>query len=93
MRGSLIRFRFALPVDLPTTTAPSVNYLTWAVHLHRKLPGADLDQTFELPVLESASPLQSRSIHHYSNEAASTDEAAADNVSIAHSGHSLCWFS
>ncbi len=89
MRGSRVRFRFALPDDLPTTTEPSDNYTMWVVHLHRKLPGADLDQAFELPVLESDEPLQSRSIRHYSNEAVSSDDVTTDNVVMKHSTDGL----
>lgn len=89
MRGSRVHFHFSLPDDLPTTTTPSNNYITWAAHLHRKLPGADLDQTFELAVLESDSPKQSRSLRHYSNETLSEHDVPEDNVTIDRSGGGL----
>lgn len=50
LRGSRVRFSFSVPADRPATTKRSDNCIQWVVHLHRKLPGADLDQAFELPV-------------------------------------------
>jgi len=49
LRGSRVSFSFSVPPDQSATTEPSDNCIQWVVHLHRKLPGADLDQTFELP--------------------------------------------
>ena len=89
MRGSRVRFRFLLPDDMPTSTEPSNQYTRWVVHLQRKLPGADLDQTFEIPVLASATPLQSRGMQAYSGDVSSTDEIPMHGIAIAQSSTGL----
>lgn len=60
MRGSRVRFSFSIPEDQPATTPPSRDYIKWVVHLHAAMAGADLDQTFEVPVLADAEPRRSR---------------------------------
>ncbi|UCE90208.1 MAG: hypothetical protein JSW10_05160 [Pseudomonadota bacterium] len=59
-RGARVSFRFAVPSDQPATTEPSDDCIKWVVHLFRKLPGANLDQTFEVPVFDTGTPLHSR---------------------------------
>jgi hypothetical protein len=52
-RGSRVSFRFAVPADLPPTTAPSESYHYWTVHLKAELDGVDLDHSFDIPVAAS----------------------------------------
>ena len=80
MRGSRVSFRFSVPAGQPATSAPSDNCIKWVVHLYRKLPGADLDQTFEIPVLDTGTPQQSRRIHKPPLQQADTAEWPEANV-------------
>ncbi len=55
--GVRARFTFELPDDLPETEEPSESYHKWMVRVAAKLPGADLDQAFEVPVYRTPEPL------------------------------------
>jgi hypothetical protein len=50
-RGLRVRFTFQVPDDLPPTGEKSDDYRKWVVRVQADLPGADLDQAFEVPVL------------------------------------------
>ncbi len=50
-RGLRLRFTFQVPGDLPPTAEKSDDYHKWIVRIQGDLPGADLDRTFEMPVL------------------------------------------
>ena len=50
-RGMGLRFTFQVPADLPPTAERSDDYHKWVVRVQGDLPGADLDQAFEVPVL------------------------------------------
>jgi len=89
VQGSRVRFRFAIPADLPTTSERSNNAIMWVVRLQRKLPGADLDQVFELPVLDSDKPLSSRHIRHYSNETPTQDASPMGGILLEQSAGEL----
>ena len=77
VRGTRLRFRFAVPDNLPATTPPSNSYYKWVVHVHGELPGVDLDQTFEVPVEKSDAPQQSRSGIDYTAEQGTAVSAIA----------------
>ena len=55
--GVRARFTFELPEGLPETEEPSDSYHKWTVRVAAKLPGADLDQAFEVPVYRTPEPL------------------------------------
>jgi hypothetical protein len=78
--GSRIRFLFQVTAGQPATTEPSDNCIKWVVHLHKKLPGADLDQMFEVPVMDTGTPLQSRHIRRPSPRANDAGDLPANNV-------------
>jgi hypothetical protein len=92
MRGSRVSFRFSVPADQLATTAPSDNCIKWVVHLHRTLPGADLDQTFELPVVATGTPQQSRRVHKVSEQAANAAELPQSNVVMERTAEGLRFF-
>lgn len=92
LRGSRLSFRFSVPADQPATTDPSSNYISWVVHLHRELPGADLDQTFELPVLDTGTPQQSRRIRADSVSQADAGDMPAGNVVMERTAEGLRFF-
>ena len=50
-RGLCLRFTFPVAEDLPATAEKSDDYHKWVVRVQGDLPGADLDQAFEVPVL------------------------------------------
>lgn len=58
--GWRLRFRFAVPVDLPQSEPPSNNHHEWIVHLLCPMPGADLDRSFAVPVFPAGSSQGSR---------------------------------
>ena len=60
LRGTRIKFKFAVPEEQPPTSAPSSDCIKWVVHIACSLAGADLDQTFKLLVLKTETPLRSR---------------------------------
>lgn len=45
-----LRFTFQVPDDMPPTQEPSDDYHKWMIRVQGELPGADLDQAFEVPV-------------------------------------------
>ena len=92
MRGSRVSFRFKVPADQPTTTEPSDNCIKWVVHIHREMPGADLDQTFELPVLDTGTPQQSRRIHKYSLQIAEAARLPEHDIVMARTAEGLRFF-
>ncbi|RMH19108.1 MAG: hypothetical protein D6701_05355 [Gemmatimonadetes bacterium] len=55
--GVRLRFTFELPADLPPSEPESDAYVWWTIRVRAALPGADLDQTFEVPVLKVDPPL------------------------------------
>jgi hypothetical protein len=89
LRGSRVSFRFSVPADQPATTEPSDNCVKWVVHLHRQLPGADLDQTFELPVLDTGTPQQSRHIRPAPEQGADAAELPGANVVMERTNQGL----
>lgn len=92
LRGSRVSFRFSVPAGQPATTDPSNNYISWVVRLHRELPGADLDQTFELPVLDTGTPQQSRRIREDSVSQADAGEMPEGNVVMERTAEGLRFF-
>jgi hypothetical protein len=89
LHGSRIRFLFQLPAGQPATSEPSDNCIKWVVHLNRKLPGADLDQTFEVPVLDTGTPLQSRHIRQPSVRTSDAGDLPVGNVVMKPSADGL----
>ncbi len=73
MRGTRVRFRFAVPEHLPQSEPVSDDYHYWAVHLMADLSGVDLDRTFEIPVFHTEEPLRSRQRVPYAAEAAALE--------------------
>lgn len=57
--GSLLRFVFDVPdVGQPESEERTGDHHYWSVHLAAELPGADLDQTFVVPVYRVDPPLE-----------------------------------
>lgn len=55
--GVRLRFTFEVPADLRPSEPKSDDQIYWAVRVRSELPGADLDQAFEVPVLTTPEPL------------------------------------
>ena len=75
--GVRIRFTLEIPPDLPPTTAKSDDYIKWVVRVQAELPGADLDQTFEVPVL------QLDPVRHAASPALASPTTAADALVLS----------
>ena len=58
--GVRLRFTFEVPEGLPPSEEPSDDYHKWVIRVQADLPGADLDQVFEVPALLVDPPLQAR---------------------------------
>ncbi len=82
IRGTRLRFRFAVPEQLPESEPPSDDYHYWAVHLKAELPGVDLDRTFEVPVFNTDRPARSRSRLPYAAEVAAGLELPGNIVRV-----------
>lgn len=54
--GTRIAFRFAVPAQLPPSGDAPVGSHQWVVRVTADLPGIDLDRSFQIPVVASASP-------------------------------------
>ncbi len=89
VRGTRVRFRFAVPEQLPQSEPESHNYHYWAVHLRADLPGVDLDRTFEVPVFETDQPMRSRSRVPYAAEVAAGLEVPGNIVRVYRSADGL----
>lgn len=55
--GVRLRFTFEVPEELQPSQPKSDDQIYWAVRVRAELPGADLDQAFEVPVLTTPEPL------------------------------------
>jgi hypothetical protein len=69
--GVQLRYTFQVPDGLPPSEEPSDDYHKWVVRVQADVPGADLDQLFEVPVLLVDPPLEAR-------EPALSEATAAD---------------
>jgi hypothetical protein len=69
--GVQLRYTFQVPDGLPPSEEPSDDYHKWVVRVQADVPGADLDQVFEVPVLLVDPPLEAR-------EPALSEATAAD---------------
>ncbi|MCH8810212.1 MAG: hypothetical protein IID07_00165 [Gemmatimonadetes bacterium] len=58
--GVRLRYTFEVPEGLPPSEEPSDDYHKWVIRVQADLPGADLDQVFEVPALLVDPPLQAR---------------------------------
>ena len=58
--GVRLRYTFEVPEGLPPSEEPSDDYHKWVIRVQADLPGADLDQTFEVPALLVDPPLEAR---------------------------------
>ena len=58
--GVRLRYTFEVPEGLPPSGEPSDDYHKWVIRVKADLPGADLDQVFEVPVLLVDPPLEAR---------------------------------
>ncbi|HEY7772816.1 MAG TPA: DUF3592 domain-containing protein [Marinagarivorans sp.] len=47
--GSVLTFRFNTPSDLPESELACDDYHFWRLRVYTKLPGADLDRSYEIP--------------------------------------------
>ena len=70
-RGVRLRYTFEVPEGLPPSEEPSDDYHKWVVRVQADVPGADLDQVFEVPVLLMDPPIEAR-------EPALSEATAAD---------------
>ena len=77
--GSGVRFRytFEVPEGLPPSREPSDDYHKWVIRVQADLPGADLDQVFEVPALPVDPPLEAR-------EPALSEATAAEVPELSH---------
>lgn len=69
--GVRLRFTFEVPVGLEPSQPKSDDQIFWAIRVRAELPGADLDQAFQVPVFATEEPL-------YAEVPALADEVAAD---------------
>jgi len=51
--GTVLRFRFDLPADLPVSEPHSNSYHLWRLRIRTELPGIDFDRRWELPVFDT----------------------------------------
>ena len=58
--GVRLRYTFEVPEGLPPSAEPSDDYHKWVIRVQADLPGADLDQIFEVPALLVDPPLEAR---------------------------------
>ncbi len=58
--GVRLRYTFEVPEGLPPSGEPSDDYHKWVIRVQADLPGADLDQVFEVPALLVDPPLEAR---------------------------------
>ena len=58
--GVRLQYTFEVPEGLPPSEEPSDDYHKWVIRVQADLPGADLDQVFEVPALLVDPPLQAR---------------------------------
>ena len=72
--GVRLRYTFEVPEGLAPSEEPSDDYHKWVVRVQADVPGADLDQVFEVPVLLVNPPLQAR--EPVLSEATAADVAA-----------------
>ena len=77
--GSGVRFRytFEVPEGLPPSREPSDDYHKWVIRVQADLPGADLDQLFEVPALLVDPPLEAQ-------EPALSEATAAEVPELSH---------
>jgi len=87
--GVRARFTFALPEDVPETEDPSASYHKWTVRVAAKLPGADLDQAFEIPVYRTAEPLLAENAVVGEEVAPDRDDFPSDVVRVERAGRGL----
>ena len=59
-RGVRLRYTFEVPEGLPQSEEPSDDYHRWVIRVQADVPGPDLDQVFEIPVLLVDPPLEAR---------------------------------
>ena len=77
--GTRISFRFGIPENLPESDIKSASsYHLWRVHITGKLPGADFDRSFEIPVFRN-------SLMHSKDITAGTEDYHL-TVDMAHEG-------
>ena len=69
--GIRLRYTFEVPDGLPPSGEPSDDYHKWVVRVQADVPGADLDQVFEVPALAMDPPMEAR-------EPALSEATAAD---------------
>ena len=77
--GVRLRYTFEVPEGLPPSEEPSDDYHKWVVRVQADIPGADLDQVFEVPVLLVDPPLEAR-------EPALSEATAADVACVVAPG-------
>ena len=58
--GVRLGFTFRVPEGLPQSEEPSDDYHKWVIRVQADVPGPDLDQVFEVPVLLTDPPLEAR---------------------------------
>ncbi len=58
--GVRLRYTFEVPEGLPQSEEPSDNYHRWVIRVQADVPGPDLDQVFDVPVLLMDPPLEAR---------------------------------
>ena len=60
LRGTRLRFLFQTPADLPDSGAAGDSRYEWTMQITGRLPGADFDRRWEIPVLRDAGPQTAR---------------------------------
>ena len=59
-RASLLRFTFPVPDHLPASSPTSDDHHYWAIRVTGRVPGLDLDQSFQIPVVQASEPAFAR---------------------------------
>ncbi len=88
-RGIRLRFTFQVPDDLPPTEEPSDDCHKWMIRVQGELPGADLDQAFEVPVFRLDTVTEARDPVLSAPSAAQALELPDSVVRIRRGGQSL----
>lgn len=92
-RGVRIGFTFAVPDHLPATQPHSNDYHYWAVRIVGRVPGLDLDQSFQVPVEATPEPLLARAPALETGSVAAPDPWAESPVSVREEGReTVMWF-
>jgi hypothetical protein len=75
MRGTRLRFLFQSPAELPDSSEEDSSRYEWTVQIKGRLPGADFDRSWKIPVFRDAGPHTARTpVRRREEDAGTLDE-------------------